>query len=103
MKLSERLRPNVEAAPWVIEEVKKIEAELACANSFHDGIGLGEGLANARLIAAAPELLEALEAMIEMHGVTQSYADKHIGIPQSWVEVSDLARAAIAKAKGEQP
>lgn len=58
--------------------------------------------ANARLIATAPELLEALEAMLEVHGVTQAYAEKHIEIPQSWVEVSDLARAAIAKAKGEQ-
>lgn len=27
MKLSERLRPAVEAAPWVIEEMKKLEAE----------------------------------------------------------------------------
>jgi len=26
--LSNRLRPGVEAAPWVIEEVKKIEAQL---------------------------------------------------------------------------
>lgn len=27
--LSQRIRPDVEAAPWVIEEVKKLEAELA--------------------------------------------------------------------------
>ena len=47
------------------------------------------------------ELLEALKAMIEVHGVTQSYADKHIEIPQSWVEVSEVARAAIAKAIGD--
>jgi len=29
--LSDRLRPDVEAAPWVIEEVKKLEQELADA------------------------------------------------------------------------
>lgn len=29
MSLSDRLRPDVEAAPWVIEEVKKLEAENA--------------------------------------------------------------------------
>lgn len=28
MKLSDRVRPDVEAAPWVIEEIKKLEAEL---------------------------------------------------------------------------
>lgn len=27
MKLSDRIRPDVEAAPWVIEEVKKLEVE----------------------------------------------------------------------------
>lgn len=26
-KLSERVRPDVEAAPWVVEEIKKLEAE----------------------------------------------------------------------------
>jgi hypothetical protein len=31
MKLSDRLRPNSEAAPWVVEEVKKLEKELADA------------------------------------------------------------------------
>lgn len=46
-----------------------------------------ESIANAHLIAAAPELLEAL-----------------IGLEQ-WVggTAYDRARAAIAKAKGEQP
>ena len=28
-KLSDRVRPNSEAAPWVIEEIKRLEAELA--------------------------------------------------------------------------
>lgn len=28
MKLSDRVRPGSEAAPWVIEEIKRMEAEL---------------------------------------------------------------------------
>lgn len=38
MSLSDRVRPDVEAAPWVIEEIKKLEAErdalLACITTF---------------------------------------------------------------------
>lgn len=47
------------------------------------------------LLAERDRLKEALEAMLEIHGVTQRYADTHIEIPQSWVDVSDLARAAL--------
>ncbi|MDF1807946.1 hypothetical protein [Hyphomonas sp.] len=48
----------------------------------------------ARLIAAAPDLLEALEAVSEaLHEVEAGY--------MSAFEVQDIARAAIAKAKGE--
>ena len=47
--------------------------------------------ANARLIAAAPELLEALEMMLEMSEMG--------GFGKAAAE--DVARAAIAKAKGE--
>ncbi len=52
------------------------------------------------LLAERDRLREALTAMLEIHGVTQSYAETHIEIPQSWVEVSDIARAAL---QGEQP
>jgi len=48
-------------------------------------------LANAHLIAAAPEMLAALEHLIEaFHG------NRTIPIRPNW----DMARAAIAKAKG---
>jgi hypothetical protein len=54
---------------------------------------LAEALANARLIAAAPKLLAALEAMVEMYG------------PRGGEVVFDGpvydAVAAIAEAKGE--
>lgn len=52
------------------------------------------GEANARLIAAAPELLEALEGFVSVYGVDD--------VPR-WMQVRDKARAAIAKATGETP
>ena len=56
-----------------------------------------ERIANARLMAAAPELLEALES------ITASYDRllEEYGKPFEWGEFeSDVARAAIAKATG---
>ena len=51
--------------------------------------------ADARLIAAAPELLEALESMLQSFLITQLLYDYPIDAP------CKKARAAIAKAKGE--
>lgn len=34
MSLSDRVRPNVEAAPWVIEEIKKLEKENVAMKSM---------------------------------------------------------------------
>jgi hypothetical protein len=34
-KLSDRIRPNTEAAPWVVEEVKRLEEELEVAKALN--------------------------------------------------------------------
>lgn len=57
--------------------------------------------ANARLIAAAPELLEALKAaidcgMVPITSASEGGASKH----SRQVQVADTIRAAIAKAEG---
>ena len=56
-----------------------------------------EQLANARLIAAAPELLEALEELDRLLDYTKSGAFSHYDRAKCVV----VARAAIAKACGE--
>jgi len=55
--------------------------------------GEAEALANARLIAAAPELLSALEEILNYVGGADSALDDEY--------VMERANAAIAKARGE--
>lgn len=62
---------------------------IAMAGLNHDNFE-----ANARLIAAAPELLEALQAMqSSFHGVEWMEPHMH--------QASEMARSAIAKATGQ--
>jgi hypothetical protein len=55
---------------------------------------LPEARANARLVAAAPALLAALQAILAKH-------DDRDGMSDMWPREAALARAAIAAAKGE--
>lgn len=78
--------------PWELEIITSAYV-TACDGTHiadvHHGstaTAKAEGSANARLIAAAPELLEALEFVIR-------------GVPDTWEGVQK-ARAAIAKATG---
>ena len=58
----------------------------------------GEDRANARLIAAAPDLLEALEKVMEW---IKNW-DPEFSFDPDWVFDAEKACAAIAKATGEQ-
>lgn len=56
-------------------------------------------MANARLIAAAPDLLEAVAGLIRL-----SEAIRHsVGLGKNQLERIERAKAAIAKAEGRQP
>lgn len=59
--------------------------------------------ANARLIAAAPELLEALKEALACGMVPVSSANEGGAVMYSeHVRVADMIRAAVAKAEGKQ-
>lgn len=92
--------------PWVVERRSTM---VATALNGADGYELfdvrcdvPEFEANARLTAAAPDLLEALIAAEKKLCIAEYHLDK--GENDSVVFGSEilLARAAIAKARGEQ-
>lgn len=77
-----------------IRNIKDAQGELIAQVCELDD-GLNETIANARLMAAAPELLAALQGMIE-YFVDCSIDD------YSDTKTLQAARAAIAKATGDQ-
>ena len=103
--------------PWAMPDSGKGRISKVGANGGWDGLiatadcgdyarSKSEGLANARLIAAAPDLLEALESAwlwMENQADGQSKGGHATFDLMMLREQRDLARAAIAKATGEQP
>lgn len=90
--MSEAIKPT--PGPWQMEHVPDDGGEYAitAANGIHVGLTIGgtkSEQANARLIAAAPELLQALQFVMTASGEQLSTA-------------FEQAQAAIAKATGEQ-
>jgi hypothetical protein len=77
------------------------ELVLARVNVSAFAPHMDEPLANATLIASAPELLSALERLLESAECLKEDSDSAHGFhgePESF----KIARAAIAKAKGQQ-
>lgn len=101
----------------LIAEARAEERE-ACARVCDGAADMGSvnlrlmrnRLASALLDAPQPqaepvnaELLAALKAMLEVHGVTEATLLASPAMPRSWLEVSDMARAAIARAEAQKP
>lgn len=96
--------PTHTPGPWTYQHVEDSWNHVAAENGARAvakvfGAGSGAGEANARLIAAAPALLEALvqaeEALFTAESYLMSTHDK-----LSVVEARQAVRAAIAQVKG---
>ena len=87
--------------PWVLEQDGDVYVRLALDNVLRcmderSDVATSQDYANARLIAAAPDLLEALRATLRC---LEWHEQRH-GVGMDAKAVKD-ARAAIAKATGE--
>ncbi|MEL6237049.1 MAG: hypothetical protein AAFO57_00270 [Pseudomonadota bacterium] len=76
--------------PWSLWGKADPSQVIACDGGFVAQTVGGNDEANARLIAAAPELLEAVEAAIQCIG--------ELSPTQARVEVMQMLQAAVAKA-----
>ena len=98
--------------PWIIQRSRTIRPNYAliCGQDWHDLAHVvvrfsgdkeddATGLANARLIAAAPETIKALEALLAMYAKLANSGDCGNWNPEDEPEVR-AARHAIDKAKG---
>lgn len=72
------------------------------ADCAMEDLSYRESNANARLIAAAPDLLEALELIVMERAWYRSERPEGYNIEDRLNAWEETARAAIAKAKGEQ-
>jgi hypothetical protein len=90
--------------PWSVEKerdfwnVTSVQGDIVGIEGLYRCDGSDE--ANARLIAAAPELLEALRYMLRRYVELVESGDAGDWNPETETEVIE-ARAAIAKAEGK--
>ncbi len=93
MRLSDNATPHIEHGDCLRGEIGMLKNRVCVMPSeiMHDY----NSLANARLIAAAPEMLEALKALIAYQADNET---EYLGMQQ--IVAYQRAKAAIAKAEG---
>jgi hypothetical protein len=96
--------------PWTVERdgsTVTMGGQCVITGPAPDGAPREEEKANARLIAAAPELLEALASLVEYADAYSNqmlkfgYGAEQLGVGADSQSVSGKARAAVAKATGQ--
>ena len=86
LRLADRVRPNVEAAPWVCDEIAKQDAELRRLHEENEG------------------LKKAYWKMRNSAAGYSNYCEYNASTricERDYTEAEDLYRAIIAKATGE--
>lgn len=81
---------------WVEGKNGKVDIAYTDMNCPDD-----ECVCNARLIAAAPELLEALDRLVELIDSEGEGLECGMPTPEQWYDARNKAEAAIMKALGE--
>lgn len=96
------------AGPWRVSQnvshhvVREKGGLIAVCDAGDYSCSREEGEANARLIASAPDLLAALEAIAERPAVP--FVRDQLEMANRTIErIEEIARAAIARATGAQP
>lgn len=93
--------------PWAASDKSNLISASAGVLAYTVNLpnnDLAEQQANARLIAASPDLLTALEGLTKVSVEVAQLRDIHDGTDTAWMEVitaHDKARAAIAKARNQ--
>jgi hypothetical protein len=82
-------KPKHTPGPWWVE----VHPTQTSVEAKHQTVALDVSNDDAKLIAAAPDLKDALEHMLDAFGLWEDYA---LGARQAL----NMARAAIAKAEG---
>lgn len=93
------IQPQSDNAPVICELVPRETVEAQDGSGYYEPYWMKEDYANARLIAAAPELLEAIQ-FLEMIAST-CFDTSNPKLPEAWRDGIMNARAAIEKATGD--
>ena len=83
-----------ETADCVVATVERPPAPFTGRDEGYEGPTEEAALANARIIEAAPDLLDALRRITSVHIETGD---------EPWDRLIDIGRAAVAKATGTAP